>query len=69
MVRVAANVAISNCIPGVGGVAVFEWKVSALPLMLGYWGILFERERRGWPDRRAHTVVCYADPELDKDLV
>jgi len=43
--------------------------ISALPLLLGFWGILFERERRGWPDRRAHTVVCYADPELDKDLV
>jgi uncharacterized RDD family membrane protein YckC len=43
--------------------------ISALPLLLGFWGILFQRERRGWPDRRAHTVVCYADPELDKDLV
>jgi uncharacterized RDD family membrane protein YckC len=43
--------------------------LSALPLGLGFWGVLFERERRGWPDRRAHTVVCYADPELDKDLV
>jgi uncharacterized RDD family membrane protein YckC len=43
--------------------------ISALPLLLGFWGVLFERERRGWPDRRAHTVVCYADPELDKDLV
>jgi uncharacterized RDD family membrane protein YckC len=43
--------------------------LSALPLLLGFWGILFERERRGWPDRRAHTVVCYADPELDKDLL
>jgi hypothetical protein len=43
--------------------------ISALPLGLGFWGILFESERRGWPDRRAHTVVCYADPELDKDLV
>jgi uncharacterized RDD family membrane protein YckC len=42
--------------------------ISALPLLLGYWGIFFQRERRGWPDRRAHTVVCYADPELDKDL-
>ncbi len=42
--------------------------ISALPLLLGFWGVLFERERRGWPDRRAHTVVCYADPELDKDL-
>jgi uncharacterized RDD family membrane protein YckC len=43
--------------------------ISALPLGLGFWGILFEPERRGWPDRRANTVVCYADPELDKDLV
>ncbi|HSD24607.1 MAG TPA: RDD family protein [Solirubrobacterales bacterium] len=43
--------------------------ISALPLLLGFWGILFEAERRGWPDRRAHTVVCYADPDLDKDLV
>jgi uncharacterized RDD family membrane protein YckC len=42
--------------------------ISALPLLLGFWSVLFERERRGWPDRRAHTVVCYADPELDKDL-
>jgi uncharacterized RDD family membrane protein YckC len=43
--------------------------ISAVPLLLGFWGVLFERERRGWPDRRAHTVVCYADPALDKDLV
>jgi uncharacterized RDD family membrane protein YckC len=43
--------------------------ISALPFLLGFWGVLFERERRGWPDRRAHTVVCYADPALDKDLV
>ena len=43
--------------------------ISALPFLLGFWGVLFEGERRGWPDRRAHTVVCYADPELDKDLV
>jgi uncharacterized RDD family membrane protein YckC len=43
--------------------------ISALPLMLGFWGVLFEHERRGWPDRRARTIVCYADPELDKDLV
>jgi uncharacterized RDD family membrane protein YckC len=43
--------------------------ISALPFLLGFWGVIFERERRGWPDRRAHTVVCYADPELDKDLV
>jgi uncharacterized RDD family membrane protein YckC len=43
--------------------------ISALPLGLGFWGILFESERRGWPDRRARTVICYADTELDKDLV
>jgi uncharacterized RDD family membrane protein YckC len=43
--------------------------ISALPFLLGFWGVLFEGERRGWPDRRAHTVVCYADPVLDKDLV
>jgi uncharacterized RDD family membrane protein YckC len=43
--------------------------ISALALLFGFWGVLFERERRGWPDRRAHTVVCYADPELDKNLV
>jgi uncharacterized RDD family membrane protein YckC len=42
--------------------------ISALPFFLGYWGVLFEGERRGWPDRRAHTVVCYADPELDGEL-
>jgi uncharacterized RDD family membrane protein YckC len=43
--------------------------ISALAVGLGFAGILFERERRGWPDRHAHTVVCYADPELDKELV
>jgi uncharacterized RDD family membrane protein YckC len=43
--------------------------ISALPFFLGYIGVLLEPERRGWPDRRAHTVVCYADPELDSDLV
>jgi uncharacterized RDD family membrane protein YckC len=43
--------------------------ISVLPFGLGFIGILLDRERRGWPDRRAHTVVCYADPELDKDLV
>jgi uncharacterized RDD family membrane protein YckC len=43
--------------------------ISALPLLLGFKGILLDHERRGWPDRRARTVVCYADPELDKDLV
>jgi len=43
--------------------------LAALPLFLGYWGVFFEGERRGWPDRRAHTVVCYADPEIDSELV
>ncbi len=43
--------------------------ISALPLMLGFAGILLERRRRGWPDRRARTVVCYADPELDSELI
>jgi len=43
--------------------------IAALPFFLGFWGILFGEQRRGWPDRRAGTVVCYADPELDKDLV
>jgi uncharacterized RDD family membrane protein YckC len=43
--------------------------ISALPLLLGFTGLLFDHERRGWPDRRARTIVCYADPELDKDLV
>jgi uncharacterized RDD family membrane protein YckC len=43
--------------------------LSALPLLLGFAGVLYGNERRGWPDRRAGTVVCYADPDLDKDLV
>jgi uncharacterized RDD family membrane protein YckC len=43
--------------------------ISALPFFLGFVGVLFEAERRGWPDRRAHTVVCYADPELDSEVV
>jgi uncharacterized RDD family membrane protein YckC len=43
--------------------------ISVLPLGLGFWGVLFDHERRGWPDRRARTIVCYADPVLDKDLV
>jgi uncharacterized RDD family membrane protein YckC len=42
--------------------------LSALPLLLGFSGILYDQQRRGWPDRRARTVVCYADPELDKGL-
>jgi uncharacterized RDD family membrane protein YckC len=43
--------------------------VAALPFFLGFRGVLVEPERRGWPDRRAHTVVCYADPELDSEVV
>jgi len=43
--------------------------VAAVPLLLGFAGILLDLERRGWPDVRARTVVCYSDPELDKDVV
>ena len=43
--------------------------IAALPLLLGFVGVFFDYERRGWPDRRARTIVCYADPELDADLV
>lgn len=43
--------------------------LAALPFLLGFAGILLHPQRRGWPDRRAGTVVCYADPEIDKDLV
>ena len=42
--------------------------ISALPLLLGFWGVLFEQRRRGWPDRRAGTLVFYADPQLDREL-
>jgi Predicted membrane protein/domain len=47
----------------------FWLPISALPFLLGFAGVLFDHERRGWPDRRAKTIVCYADPEIDKDLV
>jgi uncharacterized RDD family membrane protein YckC len=40
--------------------------LSAFPLLLGFWGVLFEERRRGWPDRHAGTIVVYADPELDR---
>jgi uncharacterized RDD family membrane protein YckC len=43
--------------------------ISAFPFLLGFAGVLFDHERRGWPDRRARTIVCYSDPELDKELV
>ena len=42
--------------------------LAALPLLLGFWGVLFEERRRGWPDRRAGTLVFYADPQLDREL-
>lgn len=42
--------------------------ISALPLGLGFWGNVFDERRRGWPDRRAGTIVVYADPQLDRDL-
>jgi uncharacterized RDD family membrane protein YckC len=40
--------------------------VAALPLGLGFWGVLFDGRRCGWPDRRADTRVLYADPDLDR---
>lgn len=40
--------------------------LSALPLLLGFSGVLLEERRRGWPDRRAGTVVLYVDPILDR---
>ncbi len=40
--------------------------IAALPLLLGFWGVLFDERRCGWPDRRADTRVLYADPELDR---
>jgi uncharacterized RDD family membrane protein YckC len=43
--------------------------IAALPLLLGFAGVLLDHERRGWPDKRARTVVCYADPVLDTELV
>jgi uncharacterized RDD family membrane protein YckC len=51
--------------PGQAARRVIWLVISALPLMLGYWGVLFEERRRGWPDRRAGTLVLYADPDLD----
>jgi uncharacterized RDD family membrane protein YckC len=39
--------------------------ISLIPFGLGFLGILTEERRRGWPDRRAKTLVFYADPEID----
>jgi uncharacterized RDD family membrane protein YckC len=41
--------------------------LAALPLLLGFSGILLDDRRRGWQDRLGGTVVLYADPELDRD--
>jgi uncharacterized RDD family membrane protein YckC len=54
--------------PGQAVRRVIWLNISILVLMLGFWGVLFEERRRGWPDRRARTMVLYADPELDADL-
>ena len=40
--------------------------LAAIPFFLGFLGVLTEERRRGWHDRFAHTVVLYADPELDE---
>lgn len=54
--------------PGQAVRRVIWLNISILALMLGFWGVLFEQRRRGWPDRRARTQVLYADPELDAEL-
>src|SRR5918994_1129989 len=36
--------------------------IAALPLMLGFSGILLRNERQGWPDRRVGTHGCSAAP-------
>jgi uncharacterized RDD family membrane protein YckC len=38
---------------------------SLIPFGLGFLGILTDERRRGWHDRHAHTLVYYADPEVD----
>jgi uncharacterized RDD family membrane protein YckC len=43
--------------------------LAALPFGLGFWGILFEERRCGWPDRHADTRVLYADPDLDQPKI
>jgi hypothetical protein len=38
--------------------------LAAIPLGLGFLGILTRDDRRGWPDRRAGTDVIAVDPEI-----
>jgi uncharacterized RDD family membrane protein YckC len=52
--------------PGQAIRRVLWFPISALPLGLGFAGILFDERRCGWPDRRADTRVLYADPQLDR---
>ena len=39
--------------------------IAAIPLGLGFLGVLTDDRRRGWQDRFARTVVLYADPDID----
>lgn len=39
--------------------------LAAIPMGLGYLGVLLDERRRGWQDRLGGSVVLYADPELD----
>lgn len=39
--------------------------LAAIPLGLGFIGVLVDDRRRGWHDRFARTVVLYADPDID----
>ena len=39
--------------------------LAAIPLGLGFLGVVLDERRRGWQDRMADTIVLYADPELD----
>ena len=39
--------------------------LALIPFGLGFIGILLDERRRGWHDRRAGTVVLYADPDID----
>jgi hypothetical protein len=38
--------------------------LAAIPLGLGFVGVLTRDDRRGWHDRRAGTDVVVVDPEL-----